>query len=280
MKITFLGTAAAEGVPAMFCNCSTCKTVRALGGRELRSRTQLLIDDGKLGIDFPPDAYSHAVRFQTDLSAIENLLITHSHMDHFYAHDFILRGYKYSLNMTSPRLHIYGNEEVRRVFEECTRREMRKEIKDSISMSVLSPFREYSVGAYTITAFPAVHSLQEEALLFLIERDNTAYLHLHDTGMPTSETFTYLKEKRKKVQLVSLDCTFADTQGTHSNRHMGIRENIQVINRLKQDGVALANTKFVITHFSHNSAPFTERLKTIEKEYGVTAAYDGMTLEI
>ena len=44
MKITYLGTGAAEGVPALFCNCDTCRTVRALGGREIRSRTQILVD--------------------------------------------------------------------------------------------------------------------------------------------------------------------------------------------------------------------------------------------
>lgn len=279
MKITYLGTAAAEGVPATFCNCPTCKTVRKIGGKEFRSRTQMLID-GKLGVDFPPDAYYHAFRFNVDLSAIEHLLITHSHMDHFYAHDFILRGYKYALDMATPVMHIYGNEEVQKVFEECTRREMREEIKNTLSMTVIKPFEEYKMGEYTVTAFPAAHSQQEQALLFLVEKDKKGYLHLHDTGMPPLEIFSYLKEKGKKVQLVSLDCTLVDTHSSTSGRHMGLDENVQVIKRLKADGVANDDTKFVITHFSHNSAPFTERLKKIEKEYGVIAAYDGMTITI
>ncbi|MBQ9081308.1 MAG: hypothetical protein IJY26_01570 [Clostridia bacterium] len=257
----------------------SCKTARKMGGKELRSRTQILID-GNLGIDFPPDAYYHALRFDVDLSAIENLLVTHSHMDHFYAHDFILRGYKYSLHMTSPVLRIYGNEEVQRVFEECTRREMREEIQKTLPTSVIKPFEAYRVGEYTVTAFPALHSKVEQALLFLVEKDGKGYLHLHDTGMPPLELFEYLKEKGKKLHLVSLDCTFVDTPGPHSERHMGIEANAEVIKKLKSDGVADGNTKFVITHFSHNSAPFTERLKDIEKEYGVIAAYDGMTVEI
>lgn len=279
MKITYLGTAAAEGVPAMFCNCPTCKNARDMGDRELRSRTQVLIDE-KLCIDFPPDAYYHSLRFDVDLSAIENLLVTHSHMDHFYAHDFILRGYKYASNMTSPILHIYGNEEVQKVFEECTRREMREDVKKAIPMSVIKPFEEYTVGEYKVTAFPALHSKEEQALLFLVEKDGKGYLHLHDTGMPPVETFAYLKEKGKKVHLVSLDCTFVDDFGPHSDRHMGIEQNAQVIKSLKSDGVADENTKFVITHFSHNSKPTTAHLKIIEQAYGVIAAYDGMMVEI
>lgn len=279
MKITYLGTGAAEGVPALFCNCPTCLAARASGGRELRSRTQVLID-GKLCIDFPPDAFYHGLHLGVDLSAVEHLFVTHSHMDHFYAHDFILRGYKYAAAMTAERLHIYGNAEVGKVFAECTRREMRSDVRQSITMTEIKPFSVVHAGEYCVTALPAAHSQSEDALLFLVEREGKAYLHLHDTGMPAENVFSYLKEEGKKVQLVSLDCTLVDTHSSTSGRHMGIEENAAVMRRLKADGVADGNTRFVITHFSHNSAPLTARLRPIEEEYGVTAAYDGMTVEL
>lgn len=279
MKVQYLGTGAAEGVPAVFCNCPTCSKARALGGREIRTRSQTLID-GKLCIDFPPDAYYHALHFNVDLSAVENLLVTHSHMDHFYAHDFILRGYKYAAGMTSPVLHIYANAEVAAVFKECTRRELRTDVADGLPMSELKAFMPYAVGEYTVTAFPAVHTKEEQSLLFLVEKNGVSYLHLHDTGKLTEETYIYLKEKGKRLNLVTLDCTLIDTGFSVSGRHMGLRENAEVMARLRADGVADGKTKFVITHFSHNSAPFTERLKPLEDQYGVIAAYDGMTVEI
>ena len=40
MEILYLGTAAAEGWPALFCGCEICKRARAAGGKELRTRTQ------------------------------------------------------------------------------------------------------------------------------------------------------------------------------------------------------------------------------------------------
>ena len=46
MKIHILGTAAAEGFPAMFCECDTCKIARAEGGRSIRARSQAVIDEG------------------------------------------------------------------------------------------------------------------------------------------------------------------------------------------------------------------------------------------
>ena len=54
MKIRYLGTAAAEGWPALFCSCPICTHARTQGGKNLRTRTQAILD-GELLIDFPPD---------------------------------------------------------------------------------------------------------------------------------------------------------------------------------------------------------------------------------
>ena len=45
MKLTYLGTAAAEGVPALFCRCDFCRYARKAGGREIRTRAGALLDD-------------------------------------------------------------------------------------------------------------------------------------------------------------------------------------------------------------------------------------------
>lgn len=52
MKINYLGTGAAERIPGIFCNCKLCKYAREKKGREIRTQTQLIIDDVLL-IDFP-----------------------------------------------------------------------------------------------------------------------------------------------------------------------------------------------------------------------------------
>ena len=53
MKIQILGTAAAEGWPALFCNCEACRRAREKGGKNIRTRAGTLIDD-QLLIDFRP----------------------------------------------------------------------------------------------------------------------------------------------------------------------------------------------------------------------------------
>ena len=60
MKIRYLGTAAAEGWPALFCTCKACKLAREKGGRNIRTRSQSIIDD-RLLIEFSADTYWHVI---------------------------------------------------------------------------------------------------------------------------------------------------------------------------------------------------------------------------
>ena len=76
MKLSFLGTAAAEGFPAIFCNCEYCKEARKLGGKNIRSRSQTLINDDLL-IDLPADSYWHFINNGIEGDKIKYLLITH-----------------------------------------------------------------------------------------------------------------------------------------------------------------------------------------------------------
>ena len=61
MKIKYLGTAAAEGVPAIFCRCEVCRKSKAAGGRNIRTRSQSIIDD-RLLLDFCLDTFIHTLR--------------------------------------------------------------------------------------------------------------------------------------------------------------------------------------------------------------------------
>ena len=51
MEIQYLGTAAAEGWPAIFCNCESCKKAATKRGKNIRTRSQAIIDK-KILIDY------------------------------------------------------------------------------------------------------------------------------------------------------------------------------------------------------------------------------------
>ncbi len=284
MKLQFLGTGAAEGAPAIFCQCPTCMELRKRGEKEFHSRSQYLID-GCLGIEFPPDAYYHALRFGVDLSRMRHLLITHSHMDHFYAHDFILRGYKYT--STETPLTIYGNAEVLRVFAECTRREMKAEVAKNYTLVEVFPFVPFPCGdgeEYVVTPLPAQHSGTERAFVYLVEKGEKTYLHLTDTGrlpLPTLEYLTeYLNEKGKYINFVTFDCTFLRRTAGEVSRHMGLEDNKAMQEEFLRRNIVNEGSRYAITHFSHNNQPLSENLIAAGEEYGYIPAFDGLTVEI
>ncbi|MGN0814062.1 MAG: MBL fold metallo-hydrolase [Candidatus Coproplasma sp.] len=278
MEILYMGTGAAEGVPAMFCNCEFCNNIRKNGLNQFRTRSQILID-GVLSIDFPPEAYMHSLRFGVRYSALKYILVTHSHMDHFYAHDFILRGYKYA-QTECDAVEIFGNGEVNKVFAECTAREMKPEVAPHIKMNLIKPYSEFSVGGYRIISIPAEHGKTEDALLFYVEKDGKGYLHLYDTGNVTMDAINYLADRGARAQLVNYDCTFGKNSGNLTARHMGISDVEIIRNRLREKGIINGDTVNVITHFSHNCNPTSANLKEIEDEHSVVAAYDGMLINI
>ena len=88
----------------------------------------------------------------------------------FWAHDFILRGYKYA-EFDSGKLEIYGNAEVKKVFEECTAREMKPQVVPLVVVRQIKPYQTFTVGDYKIITLPANNSKTEEALLFYIEKE-------------------------------------------------------------------------------------------------------------
>ena len=275
MKIVYLGTGAAEGIPALFCGCGFCQSVRR-GKEKTRSRAQVVID-GELSIDFPPDVFYHSIAFNFRPADIRYLLVTHSHLDHIHAQDFVLRGYKYARELAP--LEIFGNEEVLEVFEESTRREMRQDVRSNIRLHKLKAFEPVTFGDYRAVPLKAQHS-SLDPFVYLIEKDNKRILHLTDTGGLTEEDFAFLQKEGKHIDLITFDCTFLYDAASENARHMGLKENEKIYNRLHALGLADENTKKVITHFSHNCAPTQEKLLAAGKEYGVIAAYDGMELAL
>ncbi len=262
----------------MFCSCQFCKWVRGKGMAEVRTRSQVMIC-GDLIIDFPPEAYYHSFAMGVDLSSVKTLLITHSHMDHFYAHDFILRGYKYA-RLSEPVLNIYGNAEVKKVYAECTAREMREEVARNINFTEISPFCSFYADGYKVIAIPAEHTKSEQALLYYVEKDGKGYLHMNDTGNLSDAAVRFLSANNAKADVAAYDCTFGADNGHLSARHMGMSDVLAVHEKLLSAGVISRSTKNVITHFSHNSHPSRRAMDEFARAHGFIAAHDGQVIDI
>ena len=269
MKLTYLGTAAAEGFPALFCNCKFCNEARRLGGKNIRTRSQSIINDDLL-IDFPADAYMHFLKNGIEGDKIKYILVTHAHSDHFYPNDFFMRHTYYAHDMRAPILKMLCSESV---FKRLG------DVPPNVDVCVVQPFDRVELDGYRITALPARHMLDSVALFYIIEGEKTV-LYAHDTGYFYDEVFEYIREQGIVFDFVSLDCTNVDIPISDSDGHMGFPNIGRVIDRLTSIGAITEKTKRFVNHFSHNGNPLHHLLTERAGEYGCDVSYDGCCVEI
>lgn len=278
MRLMFLGTAAAEGVPAVFCNCPTCLNAKKKGGKDVRTRSQILIDDDTL-FDFPMDTYMHMLRYNLDLSAIRRVLITHSHMDHCYPQEFCMRGGPFAKSMTADMVEVYGNVKVCEMFNSDTAREIRPAVAAGISLKPLRPYDEVKSDDMRIIALPASHTVGEDCLVYYIERNAKGILLLNDTGVLDKDVYLRLADMRVNVRAVALDCTYGAIRHG-AGRHMGLYDIVDQKSIMAQAGVLDSDVPVIATHLSHNTDLDYNGISALAADYNIIVAYDGMELTV
>ena len=274
MKFQYLGTAAAEGIPALWCDCENCRRSREIGGRALRTRSQAIID-GRLLLDFPADTYSHILKNNIDLLNVRDVLITHSHSDHLYPTDIDMLAPGFSHVPEGYHMSFYGSDKVGESVRPRTDR-----LGKLASFTEVKPFETFKAGDYTVTALPGVHDPKAGPLIYMISYGEKTILYAHDTHFFCDEVWDYLAKVKPHFDFVSLDCTNALTPLTYIG-HMSAAENGQIRERFLSEGYADEKTIFAANHFSHNGkgAVYDDYVRTAAKD-GFIVSYDGMVIDI
>ena len=273
MKIKFLGTAAAEGVPAIYCECDTCKRARELGGKEIRTRSQSIIN-GELMLDFPADTYWHSMQYGIDLKDVHHYLITHTHGDHFHSDDMsmLCPGWGKLSEGTAP-------------YHFCGGKEMAEKIQDAKNLAgermvvhTLEPFKTYDIGGYKVTPLKAYHGT-ETPFIYIIEKDGKTLFYTHDTGLFVEETWEYLKENKPHFDFVSWDCCSGNEDEINYFSHlcMGYIRNIRA--EFEKIGITDDKTIHCVNHFSHLGKSVLYEDREIYEKQGYIMSYDGMEVE-
>ncbi|GAA4838939.1 MBL fold metallo-hydrolase [Paenibacillus vulneris] len=269
MKVHFLGTAAFEGIPSLFCQCPTCEEARERGGKNIRSRTSVIIDN-ELKIDLPPDTLYHSHRYGIHMNQVRDLLITHSHSDHLYAEDMVIRAKGFAQYGGSP-LHVYGHDLPLRLCLQTL-----QEYNHSYEFHRVLPFEPVQTQTATIVPLLADHDKRETCLLYYIEKDGKTILYGHDSGWFPEQTWAWLQDK--KLDLAILECTTG--RSVHRNNHMNIEAVIEAKAWLDANGVLKPGAPAVVTHFSHNARLLHEDLMELFEPAGIQVAYDGWVLSL
>jgi phosphoribosyl 1,2-cyclic phosphate phosphodiesterase len=279
MEILFLGTAAAEGIPALFCRCETCLRAGKAGGRDIRSRCGFLVN-GRLMLDFTPDIMLHKRAYNLDLAAVDTLCVTHSHTDHLNWADLCFRSKWYADIPGAAPLEVYANKKSCQVIQNGIEFEFRSREQDFMTIHEIAGGSIVKSGGLIITAFNAKHDPAENCLFYLVREGEKSFLQINDSGLPSEELERDLSKalKGRKLSAVSMDCTCGLEKG--STGHMGHAENIVLKERLLAAGLGDEKTQFFSTHFSHNGHGSHRQLGEILTPHFISPAYDGMILKL
>jgi len=273
MRIKVLGTAAAEGWPALFCNCSACNRAREAGGKNLRTRSSLQVDD-LLKIDLPPDTLVHAHRHELHLERLRYLLLTHSHADHISPGELEYVFSPFAVPARSEELRVIGNSESIGLIKN----EIESRLSgDSGLLTEIESFCTLNLEPYTVTVIKAFHGTDNHSLNYIVERDGRSFLYTCDTGFYKEETWEFLAGRR--VDLVISECTEGPNRADYKT-HMGFPDVLDFRRRAEKAGLTDGDTRWVLTHFSHGGGLLHGELEALVAPGGFEVAWDGMDIDL
>lgn len=248
MRVTFLGTGDAGGVPLHGCDCPACTRARAVADYRRRpctalveaGDTRILLDAGLTDLTerFPPGS----------LSAI---VLTHFHPDHVQGLFHLRWG-------IGERIPVYGPPDS----EGCADLYRNSGILD---FRQLGKFEPVTVGDLNLTPLPLIHS--KVTFGYAIEdTDDSRFAYLTDTvGLPP-KTERFLADWRPHA--VALDCN-APPQAEPPRNHNDLPSALAIAEKL-------APTHVWLTHVGH--ALDTWLLSPDVLPDGVHIAHDGLTI--
>jgi phosphoribosyl 1,2-cyclic phosphate phosphodiesterase len=282
--ITFLGTAAANAFPEAFCNCRNCAQARGLGGRSLRKRSAALINNDLL-IDLGPDIMAASQMHGRSLHQVRYCLQTHPHADHLDLSHLLSRSPEYGV-ADGPVLEFCASRETLERAAQTFERDLAgfsllapvAEKRLNIKVRQILPFESFSVGEYSVTAFPANHAPGMGAMLYAIQTNSRAMFYGTDTATLFEQTWQVFRERRMRFDVVILDHTYGPEQP--GSDHLSAHQVIEHANRMRAEDVLDQSARVFATHIGHEGNPAHNDLETFAKGHGYEVAYDGLVLKI
>ncbi len=274
MKLTVLGSAAAEGWPALFCHCEACREARRLGGKNLRRRTSYRLGDN-IQIDWGPDTLAASIALGLDMATLTDLVVTHAHEDHFTPYELYYRRPGFSQVPEDSLLTVHGSAQVEQA--------LRKALGDDDALFRLryrriEAYHEYAITPQVqVTALPATHAQDTGgAYNYLLGIEGRNLLIGHDTGWWYDDVWDFLG--RCELHTVIMDCT--SVRLFQRGGHLGAPDVVAVRQELSARGALHPDCHFLVNHFSHNGEWLHAEIEEFLAPHGIEVCYDGLCLDV
>ncbi|MCX7016823.1 MAG: MBL fold metallo-hydrolase [Candidatus Sumerlaeota bacterium] len=294
LTFTFLGTAASEEYPAVFCRCEHCAKARALGGRNVRVQSSAHLSPDCL-IDFNHGSVYRAQEFGISLPDAQHVLVTHVHEDHLAPGRVRCRRMNPSVALPVvgearkapesvgvrfcelPMLHVYGNRRV------CEALRVQGQDPDPavyrLQLHEVGYFETFQAGDMRCTTLKADHMGQtgEPGLNYIIERDGRTILYALDTGW-------YPRESLERIFQFQYDLVVAE--GTFGlgredpKQHFNLAMAERALALFRDRGLLKPGAPFCVSHLCPHWTPVHDEIAPVMAEKGVTIAYDGLSVDL
>lgn len=284
MKITFLGTSASNAFPEAFCKCDNCVQARILGGKSLRKRSAILVNDDLL-IDLNPDIMSSSQMHHCSLTNVRYCLQTHPHADHLDMNHLNSRSPGFG-TVGAPVLNFYASAQTLQRASATFERDLADyglfspgaEERLNLKVHQVEPLTPFSFGDYRVIAFPANHAPSMGAMLYSVESMDRSIFYGTDTATLFEETWQAFHQYQMQFDLVILDHTYGLNKV--GSDHMNAFDVVEHMQRMQREGLLAPNARVFATHMAHQANPAHLELEEFARQNGYEVAYDGLVLEI
>lgn len=286
----FLGTGASEMIPDPFCSCDVCNYAR-LHPKEQRVRSAFMLGANTC-IDFGPDVLYSSARFGVDFSKIEDVLITHTHEDHFSPANLGV----VSCNIPKPynMFTVHMSEEGYNGL--CaTRRKLLetmdgscdifsavdKKLYSVVPHKVYEKFRIGGMEIFPVFGFHNGNFEGEKAFNYRITENGRTLLYALDTGIYRPETLEALSGF--PIDTLIMDATFGSKNTDSGCTHLDARSFILQLDSLIKAGIVTEKTKIYASHINHYNLWHHDEYQNYfncNSPLPVTLAYDGLKIDI
>ena len=272
MRVTLLGTGAAEGWPGLFCRCAACVQARVLGGKNIRTRSSALLD-GVLKIDFPPDILHQVITNDLDLCSLKALLFTHAHDDHFSGAELQYLGPYFVTERLAQPLPVYGPPEVITWLQNNLNLE-----RLPLTLHTLRAGQMECIEGYHVTPLLAQHDPTQTCFNYIIEdKQGATLLYATDTGWYEDATWQFLQGF--VLDGIVAECQKGPTEDGYQG-HLSLADIVRMREKLIGGGSFGPDKPFAVTHLSHLTGLMHTEWETRLAPHHILTGYDGMTFDV
>ena len=263
IEILFLGTGAADW-PNKYPPIE-----QKLEKGQVRGLSSILVNDHIL-VDCGPTVIDAMKRFGVDPAGITDILLTHTHSDHFRENTILAIANARSADL-GP-LRFWAHPEALKYAPKS----------DRLKMCPVEIGKIFELGGFRITGLESNHlveSSKEKPLYYLLENDTKQFLYATDGAWLLKSTWVHLRNK--KLDAIIWDATVGERKGDSRIFEHNDLTMIRHMNRtLKNMKVIKPDSKIILTHMARTLHPSHHQLEKNLLPQGLIPAYDGMLVDL